>query len=259
MRSRTALTDTSTSTTAPRISSRLKSSGSVSWNDRCAPASSPMSASARPGKQALAVDVEVAILLLLAAEHLLTTTHHQRAAQHVTRLRRALDVAQLAVATAQLLDHLVDLLVGDLGGRDVDAQAAVVTEVHLRAHRDGGGEHERLAALDGLHVELGVVDGLNAGLVERARVELGEERVDGLLAHRLPADRALHHRRGRLAGSEPGEPDPPREPAQRGGDGRLQLRGGRLDAQLDTRVGLALDGHVDVGRGGGCAHEWFLM
>ena len=85
-----------------------------------------------PGKQALAVDVEVAILLFLAAEHLVAAAHHQGAAQHVTRLRGPLDVAQLAVAPAQLLDHLLDLLVGDLGGGHLDAQAAVVAELRPR-------------------------------------------------------------------------------------------------------------------------------
>ena len=156
----------------------------------------------------LAIQLQLAFLAVTAGEHLVAPTHHERAADDVAGLGGSIDVRELRVTPARLLDRLVDALLGDLGRLHRDAQREVVAQVHLGLHGDRGGELQRLVALELAEVELGIADRLDAGLVDGAAVELGDEVVDGLVPDRLPADRALDHRgrapcRGGSRGSEP--------------------------------------------------------
>ncbi len=65
--------------------------------------------------------------------------------------------------------------------------------------------------------------------------------VDGLVADGLPADGALDHCGGRLAGAEPRDADTAGKPPQRRLDRGINLGRGGLDLQGDLRRRLALE------------------
>src|SRR5579884_405461 len=207
------------------------------------------------GEKALAVDLDVALLLVLA-DHLVAPAHGQGGAQHVAVLGGAvLDADQVGVAAAQLLDDLVDPLLGDLRLLLGDAQLLqVAAQLHLGKHGHGGREAEGLAALEVAELDLGLADRLDLLLVERVGVHPRQQGVDRLLLDRLPADHPLHDLGRRLAGAEAGDAHPAAEAADGVGDRLVDLRSGRLDAQLDEGAGLALDADGQLRGGGGCAH-----
>src|SRR5690606_7784635 len=91
-------------------------------------------------------------------------------------------------ALAQLLDRLVDVLLGDLDGVDLDLDAGVVRDLAGGADVDLGGEVQRLAVLQLRDVDLGRAQGAQPGLVDRVGVELREGAGAGLLPHRTAAD-----------------------------------------------------------------------
>src|SRR5690606_4897077 len=91
------------------------------------------------------------------------------------------------------LDRLVDVLLGDLDGVDLDLDAGVVRDLDGGADVDLGGEVQRLAVLQLRDVDLGLAQGAQLGLVDRVGVELREGVVDGLLQHRTAAERSEEH------------------------------------------------------------------
>lgn len=84
-------------------------------------------------------------------------------------------------ALAELLDRLVDVLVGHLDGVDLDADAGVVGDLELGADVDLGGEGQRLVVLQLGDVDLGLAQRLEVTLVDGVLVELRQRVVDGLL------------------------------------------------------------------------------
>lgn len=100
----------------------------------------------------------------------------------------ALDVLGGREATAQLLDRLLDVLLGDLDGVDLDLDAGVVRDLDLGADVDLGGEGQQFAVLQLRDVHLGLAQRVQVGLVDRLGVELREGVVDGLLQHRTAAE-----------------------------------------------------------------------
>ncbi len=142
----------------------------------------------------LPVQLELALLAILPGEHLIAAAHHQRTADHVTGLGGAVDVDELRVPAPRLLDRLVDVLLGDLGGLHRNSKVQVIAQVNLRLHGHGRRELEWLVALQLAEIELRVADGLDASLVDGTTVELGDEVVDGLVPDGLPADGTLNHR-----------------------------------------------------------------
>lgn len=120
----------------------------------------------------------------------------------VTVLGGALDRGGGGEALAQLLHGLVDVLVGDLDGVDLDLDAGVVRDLEGRADVDLGGEGQQLVVLQLLDVDLGLAQGVQLGLVDRVGVELGKRVVDGLLQDRTAAEPLVDDPGGDLALAE---------------------------------------------------------
>ena len=101
-------------------------------------------------------------------------------------------------------DGLVDLVVGGLRRRQLDAQAAVAGHGDLGTHLEGGVEGDRAVLLAAGDLDLGGGDQVDVVLADG----LGEVLRDGvaqrLLAGRGEADAGLEHAARRLAGAEPG-------------------------------------------------------
>ncbi len=105
----------------------------------------------------------------------------------------------------QPADFLVDLLFRDRRNILLDLEAGVIAELGLGHDRDGGLESVRLVVvLDLLEVDLRLVDGLDAGVLDGRLVPAGQGvfesvGVDGFLAVMRDEHRARH-----LAGTETG-------------------------------------------------------
>src|ERR1019366_5250235 len=99
----------------------------------------------------------------------------------------------VSTSSPRLVDGMVDALLSDLRRLHRDTERQVVAQVDLGLDGHRGGEFQRLVALPLAQIEVRVADGLDAGLVDGAPVELGHEVIDGLVPDGLPADGALDH------------------------------------------------------------------
>src|SRR5690606_34583060 len=163
---------------------------------------------------------------------------------------RAVHAHEGAEALAQRVEALRDVLVGDLGRLDRDAQRVERGQRDLGADLDLGGEDQ--LALAGLRRDLGDLD---LGLAERAQallagglaVEAREAVVDGVLDDGAPADALVDHARRDLALAEAGDVHLLRDVLVGVLDARLELVVLHLDGQLDLGGVQGLDGalHFD--------------
>ena len=105
----------------------------------------------------------------------------------------------------QLVDDVLDLVVGDLECRALDLKRGVVTECHLRPEGNGRGEYERLAKICTFNLEAGPINWEQSLLRDGIVVGLGYEMVDGLLADRRRPNLPFDERARGLPSAEAGD------------------------------------------------------
>src|SRR6185503_14036512 len=121
----------------------------------------------------------------------------------VAVLGGALDRGGRRETLAELLHRLVDVLVRDLDGVDLDLDGGeVLGELEGGTDVDLGGEVQRLAVLQLRDVDLGLAEDVDLGLVDRLGVELRKSVVDGLLQHGATAEALVDDPGGNLALAE---------------------------------------------------------
>ena len=134
----------------------------------------------------------------------------------IARRRGALHGLERRHPVAQLLDLLVDRRLLHLGLTPADLDALVLAELGLRADADLDRELQRLALVGKIgHVEVGLADRGDPGLVDRVDVPVAQRRPHGLVEHGLAAEAADHDRRRDLALAK--ARDPHRGPESLGG------------------------------------------
>jgi len=150
---------------------------------------------------------------------------------------------------AQPLDHLADLGVGHVRGRDLGGQIRVGGQRELGAHVEGQRDGRGGAGLDLTLLDLDHVHDLQLLLLLRGLVGLADDLLLELGGHFL-AEALEHHRRGRLARPESRDPrqlgNLPRHP------GKLGVNLGRVERDDDGFAGggqvIELDVHGKGGR-----------
>ena len=99
----------------------------------------------------------------------------------------------------------VDLFVVDLSVVNRDSNSGVVRQVELGAHVDLGGEDNLLAIGDLSHLDVGLTNGDDLVLLDRAVVGNGQSFVDRFLKNRSAADALIDDGRRNLALAESGD------------------------------------------------------
>jgi hypothetical protein len=156
--------------------------------------------------------------------------------------RPVLDGRQLACSGAQPLELLLDEPVRHHRLRADRLEAEVGGQLGGRGHGDRGREAERLAvAGQGVVVDLGAVDGLNAGGVQRPAVPGGQVLPDRLGHHGLLAHPRAHDVRRHLALAEARDAEVLREVAHGVRDRVADVLGGHLDGEAHAIFGEGLD------------------
>ena len=142
---------------------------------------------------------------------------------------------------AKLLDHLVDLLVGDVRDLEPEGVVGVRAELHVGPHRHGGGEADRLplGQLCGIDVDVGLIDRRSPPSGRSASSYESLTRWSIASARTLPRpDEAVDDLARRLPRPEPGNLRPLRDMAVRGGEVPVDLVGGNLDLEDHLRPRL---------------------
>ena len=116
-----------------------------------------------------------------------------------------LDPAGGAVAGA--LDLGLHVVLGDLVNGLDDAQVLVRTQGHVGTHEHLDGELELLAAADLLDIQLGTVNHVHIVLGQGSLIDLGEDRVEGILIENALAVVGLDDLHRSLASAEAGNID----------------------------------------------------
>ena len=165
-------------------------------------------------------------------------------AHSIPHRHRALDRRPLCVGLAQALDHVVDLLVANLGFLWRNPQRVlVVAQFNFRRQTDYRFEAERIE-LDGFHTRSGVR--LDLLLLHGFGDDFGDEPIERLLHDPISAKHPLDHRAGGFAAPEPGH-------IHATGQASIRVINGSVQAVL---VDLDVQGNL-AGRqlGGGNLHS----
>ncbi len=240
------VTSASSSSAAPPASSLLNVADS--------PADRPASASSRPSSI-----VPLPIWYDRPVAWASSTSSPSSARGQVDRrvvavLGRALGGLEAGEALAQVVQVLLDVLVGDLGVVDGDAERGEVGELELRPDFDLGRERELLAVVELRDLDVRLAEGEHVGLLHGLAVELGQRVVHRLGQHRAAADPHVDDARRNLARAEPGDARLLRHLFVSLVEARLELLEGNLDAQPDTgRAQL-----FDIGLHGGVTPETWM-
>ena len=151
--------------------------------------------------------------------------------------RPALDRLQAGHALAQALDRFLDLIIGDLDDLLLHFDARVPREAGPWPHGDGRLEAERgVVVFEALEIELGVVDGLDAGIGHGGLIPHWQGVIERLREDGLLAEARDEHRPGNLPLAEAGDVDVAGQVADGVVDPGRHLILGHLDVQLDLVV-----------------------
>ena len=157
------------------------------------------------------------------------------------------DRPQGGLLLAQLADDLLDLLIGDARGLELERVVGVRAELDVRANRHRGGERDGLALCDRsrVDVDMRLVDRDDLGLVERAVVRVADEVVDRLGQDAAAADEAVDDLARRLARPEPGHLRALGDVPVGGGEMLVDLGRWDLDLEDHLRPGFGSRGDGD--------------
>ena len=198
------------------------------------------------GDEPARAELDHLVAALAAAERLAAERAEEVHDHEVAGGGGALDGLELGHAVAQLLDLLLDRLVGDLGIAAADLEPLVLAELGLRADADLDREAQRLAlARELAEIEVGLADRDDLGGVDGGRVPAGDRLADRLVEHGLAPDALDDHGRRDLALAEAGDAQVAAERLRGLGDALLDLGGGHLGLDADARLGQLGDGGGD--------------
>ena len=154
--------------------------------------------------------------------------------------------AERRVLVAQLLDDLVDP--GVVDGLDLgpEVEVLVVAELDLRADRTVALKTSGLPSSAWTISTSAFASGRMSSLDERLAVGVLDQVLDGLVEDDARAERSLEDGARRLAGPEARHAGAAREPADGIADRAVEAIRGKLDLELDGRLG---------GRGPGDLHR----
>jgi hypothetical protein len=165
--------------------------------------------------------------------------------------RGLVDGLEARRALAQRVELALDRL--GVGGRLAapDLDALVAAERRRRAHADLDRERQRLALpREVAEVEVGLADGMDAGVVDGLDVPAPERPAHGLVEDRVAPDAADDDRRRDLALAEAGHAQVAPDPARGLLETALHLGRGDLGLHAHARLGQLGDGRLERGRHG---------
>ena len=165
------------------------------------------------------------VLGVEAGDLLAVTRGRQVERDEVAGRGRPVDVVERTGAAQLALDHRLDLLVGGIRRRQLDAQAAVAGDGDLGTDLDRRVELDRPFLLAAGDLDLRRGDEVDVVLADRLGEVLRDRVAQRLLARRADADAGLEHPAGRLAVAEARQ---------------LHLAGDGLERPVDVAIELVL-------------------
>ena len=160
----------------------------------------------------------------------------------VAILGGAVDIGVRGEALGQGADTLLDVLVLDLGGLDLDRDVGEGRELEVGTNVDLGGEGHLLAVLELGHLDLGLTQGDDLVLDHGLAVGLGQCIVDGLLQHHAATEALVDDGRRHLALAEAGDRHLLGDLAVGLVQARLQFGEGHVDGELHPGRAELLNG-----------------
>ena len=155
---------------------------------------------------------------------------------------------QRGVLTAEGLYLLLNVLVGGLGGRNLDPQRAVPSDGGPGTDRHHSVKGQRSRLLTACDLNLWRVDGVDVVLHKSPAVVVGQGVVQGLLSPGRLTEPGFQDLSGRLAGPKAGQPDLPGDLTKGGIHGHVELVLGDGDSQPHPVAVQMLQGGLHGGR-----------